>query len=126
MKATNSPLSGLTTLRIAMACALFACAADSLQAETGKETPSGKYNVIWDSPSKDFNGSMPIGNGDLAANVWVEPGGELIFFLSKSDTWSGGGPDPELLKLGRVRVRLDKPLFGIPPGTGLENRKHRH
>ena len=111
MKATNSPLSGLTTLRIAMACALFACAADSLQAETGKERPSSKYNVIWDSPSKDFNGSMPIGNGDLAANVWVEPGGELIFFLSKSDTWSGGGPDPELLKLGRVRVRLDKPLF---------------
>ncbi len=28
-----------------------------------------KYSVIWDSPSEDFNGSMPIGNGDIGANV---------------------------------------------------------
>jgi hypothetical protein len=54
---------------------------------------------------------MPIGNGDIGANVWVEPTGDLIFYLSKTDAWSGGGPDPELLKLGRFRVRLDKPLF---------------
>ena len=70
-----------------------------------------KYNVVWDSPSKDYNGSMPIGNGDIGANVWVEPTGDLVFYLSKTDAWSGGGPDPELLKLGRFRVRLDKPLF---------------
>ena len=70
-----------------------------------------KYNVVWDSPSQDYNGSMPIGNGDIGANVWVEPTGDLIFYLSKTDAWSGGGPDPELLKLGRFRVRLDKPLF---------------
>jgi hypothetical protein len=80
-------------------------------AETAKENRVDKYNVVWTSPSKDFNGSMPIGNGELAANVWVEPTGDLIFYLSKSDAWSGGGPEPELLKLGRVRVRLDKPLY---------------
>ena len=68
-------------------------------------------NVVWTSPSKDYNGSMPIGNGELAANVWVEPTGDLIFYLAKSDAWTGGGPDPELVKLGRVRVRLEKPLF---------------
>ena len=65
------------------------------------------HNVVWDSPSQDYNGSMPIGNGDLAANVWVEPHGDLIFYLSKSDAWSSS---QELLKLGRVRVRLDQPL----------------
>jgi hypothetical protein len=73
--------------------------------------PLDRYNVAWTSPSKDYNGSMPIGNGELAANVWVEPNGDLLFYLSKSDAWTGGGPDPELAKLGRVRVRLDKPLF---------------
>jgi hypothetical protein len=31
-----------------------------------------QYNVVWDSPSRDASGSMPIGNGDLGANVWVE------------------------------------------------------
>lgn len=66
------------------------------------------YNVVWDSPSENYNGTMPIGNGDMAANVWMEPNGDLIFYLSKSDSWSG---HQELLKLGRVRVRLDKPFF---------------
>lgn len=71
------------------------------------------YNVVWASPSKDYSGSMPIGNGDLAANVWVEPNGDLIFYLAKSDAWSGGSIEngPDLLKLGRVRVKLDQPLF---------------
>ena len=65
------------------------------------------HNVVWDSPSQDMHGSMPIGNGDLAANFWVEPSGDLVFYLSKSDSWDG---DQELLKLGRVRIRLDKPF----------------
>ena len=50
---------------------------------------------------------MPIGNGDLAANVWVEPNGDLLFYLSKSDSWSG---EQELLKLGRIRVKMDPAL----------------
>ncbi|MEI8045338.1 MAG: DUF5703 domain-containing protein, partial [Verrucomicrobiota bacterium] len=87
---------------------LFACCATG--GETAEDNSLDRYNVVWTSPSQDYNGSMPIGNGELAANVWVEPTGDLIFYLSKSDAWSGGGPDPELLKLGRVRVRLDKPL----------------
>jgi len=71
------------------------------------------HNVVWESPSKDENGSMPIGNGDLAANVWMEPNGDLVFYLSKSDAWSGNG---RLLKLGRVRVRIDQP-FVLPDAT---------
>jgi hypothetical protein len=65
------------------------------------------HNVVWDSPSQDMHGSMPIGNGDLAANFWVEPSGDLVFYLSKSDSWDA---DQELLKLSRVRIRLDKPF----------------
>ncbi|MCX6998126.1 MAG: DUF5703 domain-containing protein [Kiritimatiellaeota bacterium] len=75
--------------------------------------PGASYNLVWDSPSQDENGSMPIGNGDLAANVWMEPNGDLVFYLSKSDAWSG---NERLLKLGRVRVRLDKP-FILPGAT---------
>ena len=94
-----------------LCCLLCACCAQG--AETAKDNPLDKYNVVWTSPSKDYNGSMPIGNGELAANVWVEPTGDLIFYLSKSDAWTGGTPShgPELVKLGRVRVRLDKPLY---------------
>ena len=68
------------------------------------------HDVVWDSPSADMHGSMPIGNGDLAANFWVEPSGDLVFYLSKSDSWDA---DQELLKLGRVRIRLDKPFVRV-------------
>ena len=46
---------------------------------------------------------MPIGNGEIGANVWVEENGDLLFYLSKTDAWSENG---RLLKLGKVRVAL--------------------
>lgn len=61
------------------------------------------YNVVWNSPSADFNGSMPIGNGDIGANVWVQDDGDLLFYISKTDAWS---ENARLLKLGKVRVRM--------------------
>lgn len=66
------------------------------------------YNVRWNSPSRDSSGSMPIGNGDLGANVWMEAGGDLVLLLGKGDAWSELG---QLLKLGRIRVRLDPNPF---------------
>ena len=66
------------------------------------------YNVVWDSPSVDCNGSMPIGNGDIGANVWVEAGGDLCFYLSKTDAWD---EHARLVKLGKLRVRLNPNPF---------------
>ena len=63
-----------------------------------------KYNVVWDSPSKDAWGTMPTGNGDLSLNVWMEESGDLLFYLGKTDSWDD---NCRLLKLGRVRVRLN-------------------
>lgn len=64
-------------------------------------------NVVWNTPSQDSSGSMPLGNGDVGVNVWVEPNGDLVFYLSKTDAWSAIN---RLLKLGRVRVTLNPPL----------------
>ncbi len=61
------------------------------------------YNVAWDSPSADCNGSMPIGNGDIGANVWVEENGDLLFYISKTDAWD---EHARLVKLGKIRVSL--------------------
>jgi alpha-L-fucosidase 2 len=65
------------------------------------KNPLEQYNVVWDSPSRDSSGSMPIGNGDIGLNVWAEETGDLVFYIGKTDAWSGNG---RLLKLGRVRV----------------------
>ena len=58
---------------------------------------------VWTSPSRDASGSMPLGNGDIGLNVWVEEGGDLLFYLSKTDAWDENG---QLLKLGRIRLSL--------------------
>lgn len=74
------------------------------------DAAQGSNNVIWASPSKDSSGSMPIGNGDIGANVWVEPNGDLVFYISKTDAWSENG---RLLKIGKVRVITNPALFKV-------------
>ena len=60
-------------------------------------------DVAWTTPGQNENDSMPIGNGDLAANVWTEQNGDLVLLVSKSDAWTEMG---KLVKLGRVRIQL--------------------
>ena len=73
----------------------------------------GRYNLVWNTPSKDSSGSMPLGNGDIGLNAWVEEGGDLLFYIGKTDAWS---ENARLLKLGRARVRLMPNPFakGLP------------
>ena len=68
------------------------------------------YNVTWTTPSTNGSpGSMPIGNGDITANVWVENnGGDLVMYLGKSDAWSEG---TRLLKIGRMRFHFSPNPF---------------
>jgi len=64
-------------------------------------------NVVWTTPSENAHGSMPLGNGDVGINAWVEASGDLIFYVSKTDAWN---EDANLCKIGRVRVKFDPPL----------------
>ena len=75
-----------------------------------------KLNVVWDSPSKDSFGSMPLGNGDIGVNAWVEPNGDLLFYVSKVDAFDAGH---QLPKLGRVRVKFD-PALSVEKGFKQE------
>ncbi|MBI5393959.1 MAG: hypothetical protein HZA91_01545, partial [Verrucomicrobia bacterium] len=62
-----------------------------------------RYNVVWKTPSQNAAGSMPIGNGEVGLNVWVEEDGDLRFYIARTDAWSEAS---RLLKLGGVRVSL--------------------
>ncbi len=64
-----------------------------------------KQNVVWKSPSKDASGAMPIGNGTVLANVWVERNGDLLLGIGRLDA-----KGEKVTKLGRVRVKLDPAL----------------
>ncbi|RVU00821.1 hypothetical protein EOD41_09290 [Mucilaginibacter limnophilus] len=74
-----------------------------------------KYNVSWDTPGPTSSQSMPIGNGDIGLNVWVEPNGDLLFYIAKTDAWGVADVNEKnnwireggvLMKLGKVRVSL--------------------
>jgi len=85
------------------------------------------YNVFWDTPSENAFGSMPLGNGDIALNAWVEPGGDLVFYIAKSDAWSGDLTSPGygaygLIKVGRIRVSFSPNPFAGAPGFRQELR----
>ncbi len=60
-------------------------------------------NVVWDSPSLDHTGSMPLGNGEIGLNSWVNPQGELHFYISRTDSWDDNS---RLCKVGKVIVSL--------------------
>jgi len=84
-------------------------------------TQLNAYDVVWTTPTTNGSpGSMPLGNGDITANVWVENnGGDLMMYLGKSDTWSEG---TRLLKLGRVRIHFTPNPFttGAPFSQTLD------
>ncbi|MCP5517785.1 MAG: hypothetical protein H7A45_11090 [Verrucomicrobiales bacterium] len=65
-------------------------------------------NVVWDSPSADHHGSMPLGNGDITLNAWATADGAVQFYIGKTDAWSDNA---RLLKVGKVEVRLEPNPF---------------
>ena len=56
---------------------------------------------------------MPIGNGEIGLNAWVEESGDLLFYIGRTDSWDENG---RLLKVGRVRISLDPPM-ALPPAS---------
>jgi len=64
------------------------------------------YNIVWSNQSADARGSMPIGGGNIALNVWVEKD-ELLIYIGSPDSWSyrGKGYNTQMqTKLGRLRL----------------------
>lgn len=74
-------------------------------------------NVTWTTPGPTSAESMPVGNGDIGLNVWVESNGDLNFYIGKTDAWGSGTSDNNgILKLGRVKVSLS-PRPSVTPFT---------
>jgi hypothetical protein len=65
-------------------------------------------DVTWTTPGQTSADSLPIGNGDLAANVWTESNGEIVLYLAKNDAWDHLG---RLIKIGRIRLTLKPGLL---------------
>ena len=69
---------------------------------------TAESDVVWETASRDSSGAMPLGNGEVGINLWVEEGGDLRILVSRSDSFSEIG---RLLKVGQVRISLSPNPF---------------
>lgn len=96
----------LTSLFLFLAAGAKECLPDDVL-----EKLSG-FNVKWTTASMTGSlESMPLGNGDITLNLWVENGGDLMMYIGKSDAWA---ESTRLLKVGRLRIRLTPNPFDNP------------
>lgn len=86
------------------------CFSDCVTAAITKPAPAelDRCNVVWTTPGKDAADSMPLGNGEVGINLWVEQNGDLHFYISRSDSLSEVS---RLLKVGEVRISLSPNPF---------------
>jgi len=101
-----SGLNGPRTALLLWAAVL----ASGIQASAAEPKPDGldAYNVVWETASENYGGTMPLGNGDIGLNLWVEADGDLQFFISKTDAWDDNA---RLVKVGKVRLHLEPNPF---------------
>lgn len=84
------PTAGMKAFWLALIFASLSGA--SVWPATTPNDPVDAYNVVWTSPSQDSSGSMPLGNGEVGVNLWVEPDGDLLFYIARTDAWDEAWP----------------------------------
>ena len=98
-------------------CALLALSAAGADHQSWLDD----YDVVWNSPSADARGSMPLGDGEVTLNAWVETNGDLQFYIGRSDSYS---EISRLLKVGLIRVSLSPNPF--VDGQPFSQQLHLH
>ncbi len=115
----------MTTLKlIAVSFAFCLWGAMIFAAEPSAPADLETCNVLWTTPGKDAADSMPLGNGEVGINLWVEENGDLQFYISRTDSLS---EISRLVKVGKVRVSLTPNPFaaGTPFKEELRLRDGR-
>ncbi len=98
-------------------CLLCAIVLTALSSRAAVAPSISVNDVKWTTLGQNENDSMPIGNGDLAANVWTEQNGDIVLLVAKADAWTELG---KLVKLGRVRIHLNpNPFAGVANFTQI-------
>ena len=93
---------------LSLCVCFFSASTLSSRADEAATPNMARYNVIWNSPSKDASGVMPIGNGDIGAGVYALENGDLYLLLAKNDAYTYMG---DIFKTGRVKIALSPNPF---------------
>lgn len=79
------------------------------------------FDVRYETLGQNASDSMPMGNGQVGLNVWTEQNGDVLFYVSRTDSIS---ESCRFLKLGRIRVHFEPNPFTAedPPVQRLRLR----
>ncbi len=109
-----------TAVLLSLSLGLFACqtAGVAAMAPVSAAPPAlDGADVVWTTPSDNAKGSMPLGNGEVVANAWVEAKtGDLMLLVGRTDALS---ETCRFMKLGRVRIHFE----GNPLATAKDFRQ---
>ena len=72
--------------------------------------------LTWPGPGRGEVDSLPAGNGDIGINAWTDKNGDVLLYIGKTDAWGEHG---RWLKVGRIRIKCDPPLYA----PGAENKE---
>jgi hypothetical protein len=97
----------MTTITKKLFCLLFPLATAAFVKADDPGAVSS-HDVIWTTPGRNSSDSMPLGNGELGINLWVEENGDLLFHLGRNDSLSEVS---QLCKAGGMRVSLSPNPF---------------
>ena len=109
-----------------MALSSFAAALAALAALAAAQVPSvppvvHRAEVVW--PDADWPGemaSLPLGNGDVSAQAWIErASGDLLLYLAKSDAFDISALP---IKVGRLRLAFRPALWTPGNSSGWTQR----
>jgi len=120
-----------TALHLDWAGGLWAREHRGLRCAADGSCRADRYNVVWTTPSKDAVARCRWATANWASNLWVEENGDLVFYLSRSDSLSEVS---RLLKVVRASLLVAQPVQGrrtLPPGTlpakrAMRNRRGRN
>ena len=71
--------------------ALYLTTLQTARSSDQDEFSASNKTLVWHSPGLNSLGSMPLGNGDIGLNAWVDKNGDLLFYIAKSDAWCENG-----------------------------------
>ncbi len=112
-----SQFATVVLLFMIIASGSLAKSVNKLKHQQPIDTLLDSYNVQWDVPGPGSAQSMPLGNGDIGLNVWIEKNGDLVFYISKTDAWGGEleAQKDEWMKQGGVLMKLGAIRVSVSP-----------
>jgi hypothetical protein len=74
-----------------------------------RQHASSPYRVVWETPGRNVYETVPLGNGEVALNAWIDESGDLKFYIARIDALD---ENARILKLGSVRFRMGEAGVG--------------